>query len=1573
MQKTKLLGLAIASLALAAVTPGQAQPYSNAVVGLNPVAYWPLNETAQPPQPMNITATNMGTAGGADGYYGAWYQPSGASWFLTNNIQRAPAVTAPFDGSTAMLCQRAPGQYVVVPRNTNGVANPSVTLEPPFTIEAWLQIGTVGSALGTIVSEGGFVNLNTGGPNPADPYYGGLRSGWAGVTLGQYQDYLFLICQSTNGVNNKNNELDTSGYNQAKGFHVGDWVHVVATFDGTTEAIWTNGVLSVSKNIAPNGAGLRYIPDPTTPLMIGSGSDVSASYGIAFQGAIHDVAIYTNVLASESIGNHYQAAFGTNLTFGSSYTNAVLADSPALYFRLNDAVSASSVGYPSGTFPVANNYGLLGGAAAGVYQPGTTPGVAGPSYSGFGANSAAVALNGFLGSVDVGGGVLPSELNPTGIAPLTVVSWFKGGPADAPGRFQEILGHGDLSYRFALGQTAGENHFNPGPGPELQFASAADVATNGWALNDGNWHMVAGVSDGTNDFMYLDGLLVKSGTYGTNINIVGSTNDLLLGGDSQYTTPSVSVPNTIRTFDGSIAQVAFWTNALSSAQIAQLYGAAGVPASIAVEPLSQTNNSGANVSLSVIARGSPPFSYQWYKNGSVITGATSSSLAFTPATTNNNGGYFVVVGNGFGNSVTSTVTTLTIFGAPVIADQTPANIHIFAGTSPTLRVLATGPQPISYQWSLNGSPLSGATSSAYTIANVQSSGNYSCSVTNFVGPTSINPISLTVVTRPAASYPLAVLADNPLSYFRLDEASGTIAFDYVGGLNAIYSNAVLGQPGYSANDPTETSTYFGSTTVDSFAGDCPSLLSFSAPSGSNVEFSIEAWVNSDGQQPTTDAGIVTIGYGNGGEEFALDCGAIVNGNRTFRFYVNDATGANHGVTCTNGSALQDGQWHHVVAVCDEAGGSVSLYVDGVLNHTASIGHSGIRSFTSPLAIGSRLSASTATDYDDQFIGNIDDVAVYNTALSAAQVQAHYFSTGVAPAITSNPTNTTVNVGDNAFFYATATGSAPLTYLWYDLSTGNLVPGQTNSTLVISNVTAADSGRDFQLTVTNSYGQATSVDAMLSVLSGPPSITTDIQPLFAMGYAGTPFTYSVSASGTTPFTYTWTRNGTPIAGATRSSYSFTSLVGTNLYAVTLQNSQGSAPSSTATNIAFAVPILNASDYTYKMKITFSGYNKTETLVDFPALVQIGTNIPGFSASQLAVDGGDLRFTDASGTREIPHEIDEWNPNGVSSVWVQVPSLSGNTNFIWAYWGNPAATTPESWSTNGGVWVPAFASAPAYDVVYHLKEGSLPFADSTTAHPATNGVAPAQAAGIVGTGGLFNGSSWLDAGTNDVGSAFTLFAWVNIDSSPSQIETIWANQHGGYGAPGFALWVNTYNNNDQILDLATGNGTGGGNETRTGAGAVSYNQWHLIEASVNLTNGASSFYLDGVDILDGNAVVKDLTSLADLNLGRFTDGNFNMHGMMDEARVRLAVSDAAWVWADYMTVAQNSTFETYSPLVSSAVTITATRSGNNLILTWSQGTLQSASTVNGQYTDISTATSPWTVPLSGAQQFYRVKVR
>src|SRR6202000_3232322 len=104
-----------------------------------------------------------------------------------------------------------------------------------------------------------------------------------------------------------------------------------------------------------------------------------------------------------------------------------------------------------------------------------------------------------------------------------------------------------------------------------------------------------------------------------------------------------------------------------------------------------------------------------------------------------------------------------------------------------------------------------------------------------------------------------------------------------------------------------------------------------------------------------------------------------------------------------------------------------LYMDGALIATSTITPgSGIMATTQPLSIGARESAdNNPINYDFQFIGKINDVAIYNQALTASQWQSHYLASGAPPVITQlQPTTQNVNEGDNATFAIVASGTPP---------------------------------------------------------------------------------------------------------------------------------------------------------------------------------------------------------------------------------------------------------------------------------------------------------------------------------------------------------------------------------------------------------------------------------------------------------------------------------------------------------------------------------------------------------------------
>jgi hypothetical protein len=186
------------------------------------------------------------------------------------------------------------------------------------------------------------------------------------------------------------------------------------------------------------------------------------------------------------------------------------------------------------------------------------------------------------------------------------------------------------------------------------------------------------------------------------------------------------------------------------------------PPSISAQPQSKTATAPATAMFSVTATGTPPLSYQWKKNGAVISGATSSTYTTPATTTGANGARFTVtVTNGFG-SATSNSAILTVYPAatmnqspvgPILIGGQPQNQDVIAPGTATFSASAIGTEPITYQWKKNGAPISGATSASYTTPATTMADNgasFTVTVANSVNGFTSAPATLTVTSVPVA-------------------------------------------------------------------------------------------------------------------------------------------------------------------------------------------------------------------------------------------------------------------------------------------------------------------------------------------------------------------------------------------------------------------------------------------------------------------------------------------------------------------------------------------------------------------------------------------------------------------------------------------------------------------------------------------------------------------------------------------------------------------------------------------------------------------------------------------------------
>ena len=279
------------------------------------------------------------------------------------------------------------------------------------------------------------------------------------------------------------------------------------------------------------------------------------------------------------------------------------------------------------------------------------------------------------------------------------------------------------------------------------------------------------------------------------------------------------------------------------------------------------------------------------------------------------------------------------------------------------------------------------------------------------------------------------------------------ANDLIGTNNGVLVNGVS----FTSGEVGQAFSFNGNQYVD--IADSPSLEITNT-------ITVEAWINrfSTGSQHS----IVEKYFCPAGGGYAFR----VNSNDKLEFYTEDD--CHNASNATGSTTLQANQWYHVVGLWD--GSNIQVYVNGIIDGTFSSTRNP-KFGTTPLRIGAR-GDDTAT----RFYGLIDEVAIYNRALSANEIQAIYAAGNAGmcriPIITSEPQSQVGYLNQSVQFEVTAIPSSPiLTFQWQ--TNGVPLPGATNQTLVLTNLQISNAGA-YSVVVVNSYG---------SVTSAPPATLT----------------------------------------------------------------------------------------------------------------------------------------------------------------------------------------------------------------------------------------------------------------------------------------------------------------------------------------------------------------------------------------------------------------------------------------------------------------------------------------------------
>jgi hypothetical protein len=150
---------------------------------------------------------------------------------------------------------------------------------------------------------------------------------------------------------------------------------------------------------------------------------------------------------------------------------------------------------------------------------------------------------------------------------------------------------------------------------------------------------------------------------------------------------------------------------------------------------------------------------------------------------------------------------------------------------------------------------------------------------------------------------------------------------------------------------------------------------------SSSDFSIEVWVNIP-EAEVCDGSVIFVGRHAGIPAWWVGCD---HGTNMAVFSIRDSAG--NGKEISGGPALNDGDWHHVVAIQDGANGLVQLYVDGSLAVSATTNFTGDWVSQKEINFGYYKVIYGPPYY--HFAGTLDEIAVYGRALSPEEIAYHY--------------------------------------------------------------------------------------------------------------------------------------------------------------------------------------------------------------------------------------------------------------------------------------------------------------------------------------------------------------------------------------------------------------------------------------------------------------------------------------------------------------------------------------------------------------------------------------------------------
>jgi hypothetical protein len=578
------------------------------------------------------------------------------------------------------------------------------------------------------------------------------------------------------------------------------------------------------------------------------------------------------------------------------------------------------------------------------------------------------------------------------------------------------------------------------------------------------------------------------------------TTSIPVGSNSpSFTTPALSSARSywvrIGNDHGSI------DSATATVSIATLPG-------ISQQPFSSEIATGSTASLSVVATGTAPFTYQWYQGslGNTSLPVGSNAPSYTTPALSTTSSYWVRVSNVVG-SIDSSVSTITVTLPPSIITQ-PSSTSIVTGGRGILTVSANGGAPLQYQWyqgaAGNTALPVGSNSSSFSTPILTATTSYWVRVTNNVGNVNSSAATITVWTPPA-------ITTHPASLGITENTTTTLTVAATGFAPMTYQ-------WYQGTVGNTTSPVGGNS------------ASFTTPTLSTAT---SYWVRITNDLGTVDSALATVfilptittqpisqTIANGGTA-TLSVTASGSSPFNYQWYrgaegvTSSPVGSNSPNFTTPALSTTTSYWVRVsnsVGNINSQAATLSVLptittqpISQTIAHggtaTLSVTASGTNPFTYQWYQGTAGNAATPVGSDSPSFTTpaLSTTSSYwvRVSNSVGNINSQAATLSILPSITTQPSSQTIAHGGTATLSVTASGSSPFTYQWYQGNVGSMSNPVGNNSPNFT-TPALITATSYWVRVSNSGGTTDSIAATLGLVTVPANFAYIPAGNFVMG-------------------------------------------------------------------------------------------------------------------------------------------------------------------------------------------------------------------------------------------------------------------------------------------------------------------------------------------------------------------------------------------------------------------------------------------------------------------------------------------